>query len=86
MSCFVFFSCIVISFVALRCLTVAMVPLISVFFQKCLRDLLSRCAADVSNHTEVSLRPRPQCPGLDKSLQSARVSSLSLVCLFFLCI
>lgn len=42
-------------------------------FQICLGDVLSGCAADLVDHTAVSLRPRPQRPGLDTSVQSPRV-------------
>ena len=47
---------------------------ISVFSQIRLWDVLPCCAADLSNHTEVSLRPWAQRPGLDTSVQSAWVS------------
>lgn len=48
-------------------------------FQICFRDLLSSCAVDLFNHTEVSLCPRPQRPGLDTSVQSARVTCVPLL-------
>lgn len=51
--------------------TVWMVLQVSNFgiLQICLGDILSRCAAVLSNHPEVSLCPRSQRPGLDQSVQ-----------------
>lgn len=43
-------------------------------FQIRLGDIFPSCASDLSNHTEVSLCPRPERPGLDTSVQSAWVS------------
>ena len=43
-------------------------------FQIGLRDVLSCGAADFSHHPAVSLCPRPKRPGLDTSVQPARVS------------
>uniref|UniRef100_A0AAQ4S459 Phosphatidylinositol glycan anchor biosynthesis, class F n=1 Tax=Gasterosteus aculeatus aculeatus TaxID=481459 RepID=A0AAQ4S459_GASAC len=41
-------------------------------YKICLGDILPRCAADLFNHTEVPLCPRPKRPGLDTSIQPAR--------------